>query len=109
MCRLYGIVCLLFRTRPIFPRINGPNVLGRFVSFWVDGDWKMAQSAYNGSLGGEISRGEWVDRVFCHSLLRSLHLARLQVGTTHHLCSSTQLSSSNTVHSIGHESYEVQL
>ena len=68
----------------------------------------MAQSAYNGSLGGEISRGEWVDRVFCHSLLRSLHLACLQVGTTHHLCSSTQLSSSNTVHSIGHESYEVQ-
>ena len=52
--------------------------------------------------------GERVDGVFCHSLLRSLHFACLQVSTTHHLCSSTQLSSSNTVHSIGHESYEVQ-
>ena len=26
MCRLYGIVCVLFRTRLIFPRINGPIV-----------------------------------------------------------------------------------
>ena len=26
MCRLYGIVFVLFRTRLIFPRINGPNI-----------------------------------------------------------------------------------
>ena len=25
MCRLYEIVCVLFRTRLIFPRINSPN------------------------------------------------------------------------------------
>ena len=25
MCRLYGIVCVLCKTRLIFPRINGPN------------------------------------------------------------------------------------
>ena len=27
MCRLYVKVCALFRTRLIFPRINGPNVV----------------------------------------------------------------------------------
>ena len=39
---------MLHKTGPIFSCIKGPNVLDRFVSFLVDGDWKMAQSAYNG-------------------------------------------------------------
>ena len=26
MCRLYGKVCVLFRTRLIFPRMNSPNI-----------------------------------------------------------------------------------